>query len=285
MKTRIRAGKTTGFTLIELLVVIAVIAILAAILFPVFARARENARRSACQSNLKQIGLAIAQYAQDYDERYPPAYAATYASPPSCSAFTAPDRTPWFNTSLGTAWGPLWWQIAYPYYNNLQLLICPSHRGGKVNSSTDVDPSYAMNINFMRGKNSGECSAGYRAGVGVQLSQVARPAEKLLVGELRSQLIPERLGDYNRPIDSYSFWTEPAIRDESDGGWPGGNKAANTWYTNSPANSRHFDGANFLFADGHVKYMTNQTGILWMDIPSPSLNANVQHWWEPTYDG
>ncbi len=58
-----------GFTLIELLVVIAIIAILAAILFPVFARARENARKSTCQSNLKQIGLAIAQYAQDYDER------------------------------------------------------------------------------------------------------------------------------------------------------------------------------------------------------------------------
>src|SRR4051812_18788683 len=60
-----------GFTLIELLVVIAIIAILAAILFPVFARARENARRAACQSNLKQIMLGIAQYNQDYDERYP----------------------------------------------------------------------------------------------------------------------------------------------------------------------------------------------------------------------
>ena len=60
-----------GFTLIELLVVIAIIAILAAILFPVFARARENARRSSCQSNLKQIGLGMIQYQQDYDEKFP----------------------------------------------------------------------------------------------------------------------------------------------------------------------------------------------------------------------
>jgi prepilin-type N-terminal cleavage/methylation domain-containing protein/prepilin-type processing-associated H-X9-DG protein len=60
-----------GFTLIELLVVIAIISILAAILFPVFARARENARRASCQSNLKQIGLGIMQYTQDYDEKYP----------------------------------------------------------------------------------------------------------------------------------------------------------------------------------------------------------------------
>src|SRR5438093_9492423 len=61
----------SGFTLIELLVVIAIIAILAAILFPVFGRARENARRSSCQSNLKQLSLGMLQYTQDYDERFP----------------------------------------------------------------------------------------------------------------------------------------------------------------------------------------------------------------------
>jgi prepilin-type N-terminal cleavage/methylation domain-containing protein len=69
--------KKRAFTLIELLVVIAIIAILAAILFPVFARARENARRSSCQSNLKQIGLGVLQYTQDYDETLPPAGTST----------------------------------------------------------------------------------------------------------------------------------------------------------------------------------------------------------------
>src|SRR5437868_1670323 len=69
-----RAGRrqAKGFTLIELLVVIAIIALLAAILFPVFSRVRENARRSSCLSNLKQIMLGAIQYTQDYDERYPP---------------------------------------------------------------------------------------------------------------------------------------------------------------------------------------------------------------------
>src|SRR5437867_12863837 len=66
-----RTSVKRGFTLIELLVVIAIIAILAAILFPVFGRARENARRSSCQSNLKQVGLGFMQYVQDYDELMP----------------------------------------------------------------------------------------------------------------------------------------------------------------------------------------------------------------------
>ena len=65
-------SRKRAFTLIELLVVIAIIAILAAILFPVFARARENARRASCLSNLKQIGLGVMQYNQDYDGHYPP---------------------------------------------------------------------------------------------------------------------------------------------------------------------------------------------------------------------
>src|SRR5688572_12972691 len=71
MSSMHQSKKSPGFTLIELLIVIAIIALLAAILFPVFAKARENARRASCQSNLKQIALGLIQYAQDHDERFP----------------------------------------------------------------------------------------------------------------------------------------------------------------------------------------------------------------------
>ena len=71
MNTHSVVNQRKGFTLIELLVVIAIIALLAAILFPVFARARENARRASCQNNLKQMALGFAQYTSDYDGGYP----------------------------------------------------------------------------------------------------------------------------------------------------------------------------------------------------------------------
>jgi len=91
-----------GFTLIELLVVIAIIAILAAILFPVFAKAREKARQSSCLSNIKQIGLALQQYVQDYDERWVPCYSG----------------------------GAYWVALVAPYVKNNQVFNCPSYSAG-----------------------------------------------------------------------------------------------------------------------------------------------------------
>lgn len=94
-----------GFTLIELLVVIAIIAILASILFPAFARARENARRTACLSNQKQLGLSIFQYSQDYDEKFPMMYN--------------------FSGSVAN-----YWPVAVqPYLKSTQLFNCPSTPG------------------------------------------------------------------------------------------------------------------------------------------------------------
>jgi prepilin-type N-terminal cleavage/methylation domain-containing protein/prepilin-type processing-associated H-X9-DG protein len=110
-----------GFTLIELLVVIAIIAILAAILFPVFAKAREKARQTSCLNNVKQLALSIIQYCQDYDERYP---------------FSSGGYE---NTSIK------WWDRIYPYVKNNQIYSCPSASGagaGKVTYNYNTDLAY-----------------------------------------------------------------------------------------------------------------------------------------------
>ena len=125
-----------GFTLIELLVVIAIIAILAAILFPVFARAREKARQASCQSNLKQIALAFKMYEQDYDERTPGGWYVNWNA-----------TEPYF-----------WCWAIYPYLKNKQLLVCPSNTTGWYYGPRSADPpgdtsgwrcSYGVNQNAM----------------------------------------------------------------------------------------------------------------------------------------
>jgi prepilin-type N-terminal cleavage/methylation domain-containing protein/prepilin-type processing-associated H-X9-DG protein len=97
-----------GFTLIELLVVVAIIGLLSAILFPVFARARENARRASCMSNMKQIGLGLMMYTQDYDEKYPASEAAV---------------GPYATTAT-----PNWIAQLQPYTKSWQVFLCPSAR-------------------------------------------------------------------------------------------------------------------------------------------------------------
>ena len=106
-----KPARRRGFTLIELLVVIAIIAILASILFPVFARAREKARESACISNLKQIGLAVHMYASDYDELLPLANEYPAAPPPADGYHQGP---------------PSIVEVLEPYTKNQQIFRCPS---------------------------------------------------------------------------------------------------------------------------------------------------------------
>jgi prepilin-type N-terminal cleavage/methylation domain-containing protein/prepilin-type processing-associated H-X9-DG protein len=106
MRSRLR--RTSAFTLIELLVVIAIIAILAAILFPVFAQAREKARQTGCLSNLKQIGTGLMMYTQDYDEAYP------------CNWYGGL----WDTTPNGSQYK--WMDAVYPYVKNEQVFSCPS---------------------------------------------------------------------------------------------------------------------------------------------------------------
>ena len=136
--------RRTGFTLIELLVVIAIIAILAAILFPVFAKAREKARQASCLSNCKQLGLAFMQYVQDYDERYPP----------SSSGYES--------TSVK------WWDLIFPYIKNAQLYACPS--SGYSNGY--VTYNYNANVGLYNGTG------------GVAMSTVQYPAQTVITSEL-----------------------------------------------------------------------------------------------------
>jgi prepilin-type N-terminal cleavage/methylation domain-containing protein/prepilin-type processing-associated H-X9-DG protein len=135
-----------GFTLIELLVVIAIIAILAAILFPVFARAREKARQASCQSNQKQIALGILMYSSDFDERYPA------------------------NTWQDATWAFRQWQTAahkiYPYVKNSQLFTCPS-RGEVGPCGTQVGSPYPYIPRCSYGFNNWVCNGGPEANVTV----------------------------------------------------------------------------------------------------------------------
>ncbi|MCC7492358.1 MAG: DUF1559 domain-containing protein [Fimbriimonadaceae bacterium] len=156
--------KRRGFTLIELLVVIAIIAILAAILFPVFAKAREKARQSSCSSNLKQIGVAIMQYIQDYDERFTPAY-----------IYTAADaELLWFD------------DLCQPYIKNYQVVACPSHQPGTYTYRRPPWTGYPNPLLYSyacngHGANSGVAPMFGRGSSAV--AQVVSPANLILIGE------------------------------------------------------------------------------------------------------
>ncbi len=163
--------KRSGFTLIELLVVIAIIAILAAILFPVFAKAREKARQSACTSNLKQLSLGILMYAQDYDERYPMM----------------------FSYDGGSGVDLRWWEDrVQPYVMNWQVTICPSRTP---TAYTYARPAagpapllFSYDCNTMSAGNGTVATAGYGSGgpmtnAPAGLGEVQKPAECILLAE------------------------------------------------------------------------------------------------------
>ncbi|MFQ6130582.1 MAG: DUF1559 domain-containing protein [Armatimonadota bacterium] len=152
------ARRETGFTLIELLVVIAIIAILAAILFPVFAKAKEKARQISCASNLKQLSLAMLMYVQDYDSRYPGYQTAGFAP-----------------GSRGGDWhGPMCrnhvFDIIQPYIRNEQLEICPSSGRNVPRNAYE----YKMRL------------ASHARGAGIPEARIRAPANLLMMFEERS---------------------------------------------------------------------------------------------------
>jgi prepilin-type N-terminal cleavage/methylation domain-containing protein/prepilin-type processing-associated H-X9-DG protein len=248
-----------AFTLIELLVVIAIIAILAAILFPVFAQARDKARQISCTSNEKQLGLAFIQYVQDYDETWP----ATSLSPASAVPnATAPSGTA---GAQANQYGAVWSSEIYAYTKSTGLYKCPDDSTGTdVVGNVDYVPvSYFVNSNF----NSDNTPA--------TIALMGAPASTVLLGECTGVVT-------NPTLDGAANLTADAFTDAAGDGfdliYSGGNTGA-AYATGTLGNGiagqtgvagdqaqHNKTGANYLFGDGHAKFL-RPTQI------SPGVNA------------
>ncbi len=210
-------SKARGFTLIELLVVIAIIAILAAILFPVFARAREKARQTSCLSNVKQWSLGIMMYAQDYDERLP--------------ITMEPDD------HGGSIVLHMWFSGLDPYIRNEQIRWCPSD--SDIGNDADLHGSYLMN---------GLLTVGGRP---MHIAQ--KPAETILMAERAANW--RNLPD-NDPTDEFSPYYDLCYDSwEPNGSWSAGTIAWPPVFGELLDTERHNGGANYGFLDGHAKWM------------------------------
>jgi prepilin-type N-terminal cleavage/methylation domain-containing protein/prepilin-type processing-associated H-X9-DG protein len=232
-----------GFTLIELLVVIAIIAILAAILFPVFARARENARRSSCQSNLKQLGLGFKQYLQDYDETYP-----------ISGGFNEPNNAVnnWY----------YWPDEIFPYLKSKQIFNCPSDGSG---TKYNIGYLWTMPTIF----SASDAAIDYKVNTNVVQFE---PTGTVYVGGPQ----PVKESKAINQADTFLLWDCNPVAGSSGGGFSvaGANfyLSNNAAYdTRSPNNDgrvaggRHLGGENYLFVDGHVKWLP-QAGVLDSDV-------------------
>jgi prepilin-type N-terminal cleavage/methylation domain-containing protein len=169
-----------GFTLIELLVVIAIIAILAAILFPVFARAKEAAKQTQCLSNGKQIGIALNLYLGDFDDTLP---MANYPAPP---AYMGPPWTQFaFHNGAGVS-ELCWADLVQPYCKNLQIFKCPNDASGKpIVAGTPINGvplSYALNYYFFR-QPGGVSNFSLTGG---SMTSINSPADKIFIAETAS---------------------------------------------------------------------------------------------------
>jgi prepilin-type N-terminal cleavage/methylation domain-containing protein/prepilin-type processing-associated H-X9-DG protein len=238
-----------AFTLIELLVVIAIISLLAAILFPVFNRVRENARRTSCASNMKQLGLGFMQYSMDYDERLP-VCVILKGSP---ATIAQPDQ----------AFG--WGGSIYSYVRSTAIFDCPSDTTKK--SSTGAPVSILYPVSYAYNESVGRADV---YGIGGNLPKFTAPALTVLLAEVgtdgtathpgavaavdqvqessvnSSQFSPAGVGSYlhNNTSPVRVMWTT---------GYMGGRGNFASQFVDQ--DGRHLGGANFLFADGHVKWM------------------------------
>jgi prepilin-type N-terminal cleavage/methylation domain-containing protein/prepilin-type processing-associated H-X9-DG protein len=229
-----------GFTLIELLVVIAIIAILAAILFPVFAQARDKARSVTCLSNQKQFAASLMMYMQDYDEKSVWFYNATIAG------YTRNFRNGY------------WWNPVMPYVKNLGVFVCPSVKRGSGNCLPDLQPvpdlrqcGYGINVAHV-GYGSGDpyFSPGVAADTR-SLAAMTEPARILFLADSAySPAADQNLGwqDIKCPMP-HKQPLASQVDVYVNGAVFGGPNNANI-------TRRHQGGSNGVFMDGHCKWLT-----------------------------
>lgn len=236
-------SRRTGFTLIELLVVIAIIAILAAILFPVFARARENARRTSCQSNLKQIGLGLMQYSQDYDEKYPK---AQNANNKGWDALIAP----YVGLKINWQQAPL-------------IFRCPSDPLS--NGSGNSPRSYAMPQAYWTDPtDTPYFSPNYATDTGGRaVAEFVTPATTLM--------IVEHFHSEAYFGENYYATCRGAISNSAGDG-------AQDDDTAFKGKRGHFDGWNYLFVDGHVKWLRPEATVKRKDGTMTDTNSPGGMW-------
>jgi prepilin-type N-terminal cleavage/methylation domain-containing protein/prepilin-type processing-associated H-X9-DG protein len=246
-----------GFTLIELLVVIAIIAILAAILFPVFAKARDKARQASCQSNLKQLALAVMMYNSDADSRYP-------LSVPGCVT--------WWPVA-GSPQPYQWWMTIYPYTKNGQIYACPTSKWDYVNDSGGCggNNTCAMRVPGQTGVGYGyEIALGSTccAGIGGKDAALVAPAESFMLADAGRSNVGGGLWANNGACagtSSDGICMHIALANALDicGGGPcNGLTTYSQWIANHGRDTdtvaRHNGGANIAFCDGHVKWYKNE---------------------------
>lgn len=251
MSTSSSSRSARGFTLIELLVVIAIIAILAAILFPVFQKVRENARRTSCLSNQKQIGLACVQYVQDSDEIYPPlaVYNSAGVQGTGVGTFTQPNGTT--RTGNGVAVG--FFDVIQPYVKSVQVLHCPDDPTPQSPDpqATGATAYSSYFYNAVIGAPLGNPYSNNYNTAGAALASLVQPSSTILTGDASGYNagngFPYGVGFYCK-----QHVTDKASDPNCTSAGPTNGYGSGT--IGEIPSVRHVMGANYSFADGHSKY-------------------------------